>query len=216
MIKYIQYTVLQSWLMYFLACVTSKWYLILKISYKYLRCCRVLLWSIFAICCDCWSKPLLRTQREWTSVFISFIFLIYFTAFVEGAAIGMWEELQVSARKQDWKGVGGHEKLVIFFKTLSLRASFQVVLCMEGYRLLRAQEGTIIQQPFQVTHEKDSCIQIGSCTLHRTNFRGPERSCCLKDWAERSQPIRSLGKRVILILKEWDKLSVSNQTLRPQ
>lgn len=52
---------------------------------------------------------------EYASAFISFIFLIYFTTFVEGAAIRMWEELQVSARKQDWKGVGGDEKLVKFF-----------------------------------------------------------------------------------------------------
>lgn len=51
--------------------------------------------------------------EEYASAFISFIFLIYFTTFVEGAAIRMWEELQVSARKQDWKGVGD-EKLVIF------------------------------------------------------------------------------------------------------
>lgn len=52
---------------------------------------------------------------EYASAFISFIFLVYFTAVVEGAAIRMWEELQVSARKQDWKRVGGDEKLVIPF-----------------------------------------------------------------------------------------------------
>lgn len=44
---------------------------------------------------------------ECSSAFISFIFLIYFTVFVEGAAIKMWDGLQVSAKKQDWGGVGG-------------------------------------------------------------------------------------------------------------
>lgn len=57
---------------------------------------------------------------EYGSAFISFILLIYFTAFAEGAAVRMWEELQVFARKHDWKeGVGGDEKLVILFLNLT-------------------------------------------------------------------------------------------------
>lgn len=47
---------------------------------------------------------------ECASAFISFIFLIYFTAFVEGAAIKMWEELQVSARKQELERSGRSQK----------------------------------------------------------------------------------------------------------
>lgn len=65
------------------------------------------------------SLPWEAKVGEYGSAFISFTLLIYFTAFAEGAAVRMWEELQVFARNHDWKGVGGDEKLIILFLKLT-------------------------------------------------------------------------------------------------
>lgn len=132
--------------------------------------------------------------------------------------------MQVSARKQDWKGVGGDEKFGIFIKTLILTASFQAVLWMEeDYRVQCTEGGTIMEQPFQglrgipmrrIFVSEVSRLEVVLCIEQISVV--VERNCCLKHWAERSQPISSLGKRVMLSLKKWDKLSMSNQAPRPQ
>lgn len=69
----------------------------------------------------------------------------------------------------------------------------------EGYRLLYAQGGTVIEQLYQVDHEKGIYIRglsIGDCSLYKTGFHGLHSSYCLNCGAERSQLTGGLGKSV--------------------
>lgn len=69
----------------------------------------------------------------------------------------------------------------------------------EGYRLLYAQEGTVIEQLYKVIHEKGIYIQglsIGDRSSYKTGFRGLHCSYCLTYGAERSQLTGGLGKSV--------------------
>lgn len=69
----------------------------------------------------------------------------------------------------------------------------------EGYRLLYAQGETVIEQLYQVDHEKGIYIRglsIGDCSLYKTGFHGLRSSYCLNCGAERSQLTGGLGKSV--------------------